>query len=212
MAQTVPVTPSKGNVSRLGVMGGTFDPIHYGHLVAAEEARAQFGLDYVLFMPTGRSAWKESRSKIPPQERYLMVVVATASNPAFQVSRLEVERPGPTYTIDTIKELRRDYGDETEIFYITGADAVLRIQEWKDYRLLAGKCRFIAVTRPGYDLSHFHEMAKADPDIPKIDPIEVPALAISSTDIRKRIREGRSIRYLLPGAVAYYIHKSGFYR
>jgi nicotinate-nucleotide adenylyltransferase len=198
-------------IFRLGVMGGTFDPIHYGHLVAAEEARAQFGLDIVLFMPTGGSEHKETQQSIGHEDRYLMVVIATAANPAFDVSRIEVDREGPTYTIDTVRALRRDYGEETEIFFITGADAVMDITHWKDYEQLADYCRFIAVTRPGYDLGVFEAMAREIEKIPDITVIEVPALAISSTDLRRRIREGRSIRYLMPGPVANYIYKLGFY-
>jgi nicotinate-nucleotide adenylyltransferase len=192
-------------------MGGTFDPIHYGHLVAAEEARAQFGLDKVLFMPTGRPEYKETDQDITREERYLMVVIATAANPAFGVSRLEVDREGPTHTIDTVKALRREYGAETEIFFITGADAVLKITDWKDHERLADFCRFIAVTRPGYDLDRFATLPREKESLPEITVIEVPALAISSTDLRRRIREGRSVRYLMPGPVANYIYKSGFY-
>lgn len=195
----------------MGVMGGSFDPIHFGHLVAAEEARAQFALDRVIFMPTGRDVHEESCSKITAEDRYLMVVIATAANPSFSVSRLEVDREEETYTIDTVRELRRQHGEQTELFFITGADAVLDITEWKDYALLAEYCRFIAVTRPGYDLERLDSIVRDGKDVPEITLIEVPALAISSTDLRSRINEGRSVRYLLPAAVANYIDKAGYY-
>lgn len=189
-------------------MGGTFDPIHYGHLVAAEEALVQFNLDRVVFMPTGEPARKTHRNVTPAEDRYLMTVIATASNPDFQVSRLEVDRPGVTYTVDTMTELRIIHGDETELFFITGADAILDILTWKDSQRLADVCTLIAATRPGYDLSRL--------DAPeagglKVEIMEVPALAISSTDIRARIAARRPVRYLLPEAVATYVSKNHLY-
>ena len=193
-------------------MGGTFDPIHFGHLVAAEEARVQYGLEHVIFMPTGRYEHKEARQYVAPEERYTMVVIATASNPYFSVSRLEVDREGSTHTIDTIRVVSETCGAETELFFITGADAVLDIMSWRDYERLADYCRFIAVTRPGYDLSSLRAIVLGDDGAPEIDTIEVPALAISSTDLRQRVREGRPIRYLMPDSVANFIGKSGFYR
>ena len=211
MAQKTGELNKSGEVARLGVMGGSFDPVHFGHLVAAEEARTQFELDQVVFMPTGRYPHQESCSKITAEDRYLMVVIATAANPAFSVSRWEVDRKEETYTIDTVQALRHQYGESTELFFITGADAVLDITNWKEYALLAEYCRFIAVTRPGYDLHRLDSIAREDKHVPEITLIEVPALAISSTDLRQRINDGRSVRYLLPGAVANYIDKSGFY-
>lgn len=190
-------------------MGGTFDPIHYGHLVAAEEALVQFSLDRVVFMPTGEPARKTHRQVTPAEHRYLMTVIATASNPDFAVSRLEVDRPGVTYTVDTMLELRAMYGPETDLFFITGADAILEILTWKDSARLAGTCTLIAVTRPGYDLSRLSTQPGADAFA--IEPMEVPALAISSTDIRTRIAARRPVRYLLPEAVATYIRKNRLY-
>ena len=195
---------------RLGIMGGTFDPIHYGHLVTAEEALVQFNLDRVVFMPTGVPARKTHRHVTSAEHRYLMTVIATASNPDFAVSRLEVDRPGVTYTVDTIAELRSVHGPDAEIFFITGADAVLDILTWKDSDRLADGCTFIAATRPGHDLSAFS--SRADAARLRVELMAVPALAISSTDIRARVAERRPIRYLLPEAVAAYIEKNALYR
>jgi nicotinate-nucleotide adenylyltransferase len=189
-------------------MGGTFDPVHYGHLVTAEEALVQFNLDEVVFMPTGRPVRKTHRHVSSAEDRYLMTVIATASNPDFSVSRLEIDRPGDTYTVDTMTSLRDRYGASAQLFFITGADAVAEILTWKDAARFAGLCAFIAATRPGYDAASAH----ADrPGAPAVEYMEVPALAISSSDIRDRVRERRPIRYLLPEAVASYISKNGLY-
>lgn len=193
---------------RIGIMGGTFDPIHYGHLVTAEEALVQFNLDRVVFMPTGHPVRKTHRTVTPAEHRYLMTVIATASNPDFEVSRLEVDRPGATYTVDTMLQLRDIHGPQAELYFITGADAVWEILTWKDSDRLAGVCTFIAATRPGYDLSRF---SAEDASRMHIEFMEVPALAISSTDIRERIAERRPVRYLLPEAVATYIAKNDLY-
>lgn len=193
---------------RLGIMGGTFDPIHYGHLVTAEEALVQFNLDRVLFMPTGQPARKQDREVTPAEHRYLMTVIATANNADFEVSRMEVDRPGPTYTVDTMLELRDIHGPQAELFFITGADAVWEILTWKDSAILSDVCTFIAATRPGYDLSRF---SAEDAARLRIEFMEVPALAISSTDIRERVRNRRPVRYLLPESVASYIAKHGLY-
>ncbi|MDP2299592.1 MAG: nicotinate-nucleotide adenylyltransferase [Coriobacteriia bacterium] len=195
---------------RLGIMGGTFDPIHYGHLVTAEEALVQFNLDRVVFMPTGRPARKSGREVSSAEHRYLMTVIATASNPDFTVSRIEVDRPGVTYTADTVLELRRMHGPEAELYFITGADAVLDIVTWKDSGSLADVCTFIAATRPGHDISDFSGRATAANLA--VELMEVPALAISSSDIRARIAGRQPVRYLLPEAVAAYAHKNGLYR
>lgn len=194
---------------RLGIMGGTFDPIHYGHLVAAEEALVQFSLDRVMFMPTGEPARKSHREVTPAEHRYLMTVIATASNPDFTVSRLEVDRPGVTYTVDTMLELRAVYGPDTNLFFITGADAILDILTWKDSARLADTCTLIAATRPGYDLSRISTQPGAEAFT--IELMEVPALAISSTDIRARIAARRPVRYLLPEEVATYARKNRLY-
>src|SRR6188508_2122058 len=175
--------------TRMGVMGGTFDPIHYGHLVTAEEALQQFGLDGVIFVPTGRPWMKEHEVVSPAEDRYLMTVIATASNPLFRVSRMEVDRDGPTYTVDTLRGLKAELGTETDLFFVTGADAVLEIFQWKDPGELFELAHFIAATRPGYDIAGFS--AHAPHKHPGITVMNVPALAISSTDIRARIAASR---------------------
>jgi len=197
-------------------MGGTFNPIHYGHLVTAEEARIQFGLDKVIFVPTGVATHKEVDQTITPEERYIMTVIATASNPDFIVSRIEVEKKEPTYTIDTLKELSEVYNN-CELCFITGADAVWEILTWKEPESLSMYCTFIAATRPGYSLNKFEELHvlpyedREDKRMPKVQIMEIPALAISSTDIRNRVGTGNTIRYLVPEGVLNYIYKSGFY-
>jgi nicotinate-nucleotide adenylyltransferase len=194
---------------RVGVMGGTFDPIHYGHLVTAEEAVAQFGLDQVVFVPTGRPWMKVDRDVSPGEDRYLMTVVATASNPRFSVSRVEIDREGPTYTVDTLRLLADEHPD-AELYFITGADAMLEIFDWKEAGDVLTLAHFIAATRPGYDLARFE--AAAPTQHPRVSMMDIPALAISSSDIRRRVHEGRAIRYLLPEGVKSYIEKQGLYR
>jgi nicotinate-nucleotide adenylyltransferase len=194
---------------RLGVMGGTFDPIHYGHLVTAEEALDQFALDEVVFVPTGHP-WMKVREVISPAEhRYLMTVIATASNPLFSVSRVEVDRDGPTYTIDTLRALKQERGPKTDLFFVTGADAIVEIFQWKQLDELFDLAQFIAATRPGYDIAAFAAHAALHPGVTVMN---VPALAISSTDIRARVGAGHPIRYLVPEGVKSYIEKAGLYR
>ena len=190
---------------RLGVMGGTFDPIHYGHLVTAEEALVQFALDAVVFVPTGRPWMKEEREVSPAEDRYLMTVIATASNPRFHVSRIEVDREGPTYTVETLRALAAEHPD-AELYFITGADAMLEILEWKESGEVLSLAHFIAATRPGYDLTRFESQHA------NVSLMSIPALAISSTDVRARISEGRPIRYLVPEGVKSYVEKAGLYR
>ena len=194
----------------MGVMGGTFDPIHYGHLVTAEEALVQFGLDSVLFVPTGRPWMKEHEVVSPAEDRYLMTVIATASNPLFRVSRMEVDRDGPTYTVDTLRGLKEIYGSDVDLFFVTGADAIVEILAWKDHEEVFELAHFIAATRPGYDLAAF-EGDKSTLDA-RVSVMPIPALAISSTDIRARVAEGRPIQYLVPEGVEYYIEKVWLYR
>ncbi len=196
---------------RLGVMGGTFDPIHYGHLVTAEEALEQFELEGVLFVPTGRPWMKEHEVVSPSEDRYLMTVIATASNPLFSVSRIEVDRDGPTYTVETLRSLKAEL--DADLFFVTGADAILEMIQWKQAGELFELARFIAATRPGYDMSGF-ELPGGAPDAAKdaITVMNIPALAISSTDIRARVKAGGPIRYLVPEGVKSYIEKAGLYR
>jgi nicotinate-nucleotide adenylyltransferase len=191
-------------------MGGTFDPIHHGHLVTAEAALWQFHLDEVAFVPTGQPWMKGDREVAPAEHRYLMTVIATASNPRFSVSRVEVDRQGPTYTIDTLQELRKQAEGDIELFFITGADAMLEILHWKDPEEVLAQAHFIAATRPGYDLARFQQEAPSGH--PRVSLMDVPALAISSTDIRRRVHEGQPIRYLVPEGVQTYIEKFGLYR
>jgi len=187
-------------------MGGTFDPIHIGHLVCAEEARWQFGLDEVVFVPAGQP-WQK-RQVTPAEDRYLLTVLATASNPHFSVSRLEIDRRGPTYTLETLRALR-GFHSTADLFFITGADAVLEIFGWKDPQELFDMAHFIAATRPGYDFAALEERAEAHDGI---TPMSIPALAISSTDIRARVAGGHPIRYLVPEGVVSYVGKAGLYR
>jgi nicotinate-nucleotide adenylyltransferase len=185
-------------------MGGTFDPIHHGHLVAASEVAGLFGLDEVVFVPTGQPWQKSERGVSPAEDRYLMTVIATASNPRFSVSRVDVDRGGPTYTIDTLTDLRREHPD-TEMFFITGADALAQIVGWRETDKLFQLAHFVGVTRPGYHL--------ADAELPRgaVSLVEVPALAISSTDCRDRVRRGMPVWYLVPDGVVQYIEKRGLY-
>jgi nicotinate-nucleotide adenylyltransferase len=193
-------------------MGGTFDPIHLGHLVTAEEALVQFNLDRVLFMPTGQPAFKANDNVTPAEDRYLMTVLATASNPDFDVSRIEVDRPGLTYTVETLEALRTMFGPTTELFFITGADAVWEIVSWKDAERIADLATLIAATRPGYDLEAARKLHEHAETRFRIEYIEVPALAISSTDLRARIASRRPVRYLMPESVIAYVDKHGLYR
>lgn len=185
-------------------MGGTFDPIHHGHLVAASEVAAEFGLDEVVFVPTGRP-WQKSAGRVAPAEhRYLMTVIATASNPRFTVSRVDIERPGPTYTIDTLRDLR-DQRKNADLFFITGADALAQILSWKGVDKLFELAHFVGVTRPGHVLD--------DAGLPAggVSLMEVPAMAISSTDCRERVRRGEPVWYLVPDGVVQYIAKYQLY-
>jgi nicotinate-nucleotide adenylyltransferase len=191
-------------------MGGTFDPVHHGHLLTAEEALWQFDLDGVVFVPTGRPWMKEHVVSAPAEDRYLMTVVATARNPRFSVSRMEIDRDGPTHTVDTLRVLREDLGSDTELFFITGADAMLEFGQWREPDEVLRLATVIAATRPGYDLAAL----EAGPfrDHPGIVVMPIPALAISSTDVRGRVREGRPIRYLVPEGVVTWIEKADLYR
>jgi nicotinate-nucleotide adenylyltransferase len=194
---------------RIGVMGGTFDPIHLGHLVAAEEARWQFGLDRVVFVPAGRP-WQKPVGVTPPEDRYRMTVIATASNPAFTVSRLEIDHPGPTYTVDTLRRLRAEQEDGTRLYFILGADAILQLLTWKEPDQVLAQAEFIAATRPGFDLDRLVSQVPGAAD--RIHRMEIPALAIAASDIRARVARGAPIQYLVPDGVARYIHKHGLYR
>jgi nicotinate-nucleotide adenylyltransferase len=194
------------NRRRIGIMGGTFDPVHHGHLVAASEVADRFALDEVVFVPTGHPWQKGEIAVSPAEDRYLMTVIATASNPRFHVSRVDIDRPGPTYTVDTLRDLREAYGSEAELFFITGADALERILSWKDADVMFKLARFIGVTRPGFELSDDHLPADT------VSLVEVPAMAISSTDCRARVAAGKPVWYLVPDGVVQYIAKRHLYR
>jgi nicotinate-nucleotide adenylyltransferase len=188
-------------------MGGTFDPIHHGHLVAASEVQASFGLDEVVFVPTGRPWQKADREVTAAEDRYLMTVVATASNPRFRVSRVDIDRDGPTYTIDTLRDLSATMPD-TDLFFITGADALTEIFTWRDAADLFALAHFVGCTRPGYEMD-----TASLTDIPadRVTILEIPALAISSTECRARTAAGEPVWYLVPDGVVQYIAKNNLY-
>ena len=187
-------------------MGGTFDPIHHGHLVAASEVAHIFSLDDVIFVPTGQPWQKQGKNVSPAEDRYLMTVIATASNPRFSVSRLDIDRPGPTYTIDTLRDLRAVRGDDADFFFITGADALSRMLSWQDVDELLTLAHFVGCTRPGHRLTG-HGLPED-----KVSLVEIPALAISSTGCRQRVAEGQPIWYLVPDGIVQYIAKRKLYR
>ena len=189
---------------KIGIMGGTFDPIHHGHLVAASEVADRFALDEVLFVPTGQPWQKVEREVSRPEDRYLMTVIATASNPRFSVSRVDIDRKGPTYTVDTLSDLH-DAMPDAELFFITGADALSQILSWRDSDRCFELAHFVGVTRPGFTLGDSHLPEGA------VSLVEVPALAISSTDCRDRVARGMPVWYLVPDGVVQYIEKRGLY-
>jgi nicotinate-nucleotide adenylyltransferase len=194
-------------------MGGTFDPIHFGHLRAAEEVLQGFGLERVIFVPSGRPPHKSVLEVTPPEHRYLMTLLATADNPHFEVSRIETDRVGLSYTLDSLLALRKNYSPEKAFYFITGLDAILEIGTWEKYTELFALTDFVAVTRPGYSVQALADLENTlGPErFQKIHPFPVTLLAIASTDIRRRVREGKSIRYLVPDSVDKYIRKEGLY-
>ncbi|ADU08939.1 nicotinate-nucleotide adenylyltransferase [Micromonospora aurantiaca] len=194
------------DIRRVGIMGGTFDPIHHGHLVAASEVADRFGLDEVVFVPTGQPWQKAEEAVTPAEDRYLMTVIATASNPRFQVSRVDIDRGGPTYTVDTLRDLHAEYGPKAQLFFITGADALERILSWKDLDEALELAHFIGVTRPGFELTDKHLPADS------VSLVQVPAMAISSTDCRARVARGEPVWYLVPDGVVQYIAKRRLYQ
>ncbi|GAB2546915.1 nicotinate-nucleotide adenylyltransferase [Nocardia heshunensis] len=196
---------------KLGVMGGTFDPIHHGHLVAASEVANRFDLDEVIFVPTGQPWQKGDRSVSAAEDRYLMTVIATASNPRFSVSRVDVDRGKETYTVDTLRDLAELHPD-ADLYFITGADALASILTWQDWSELFELAKFVGVTRPGYELNIDH-LADFLRDYPEgtVTMVEIPALAISSSECRRRAGEGRPVWYLVPDGVVQYISKRHLY-
>ncbi len=206
------IESEKKDKSKIAVMGGTFDPIHYGHLVTAEAVMHEYQIDRVLFIPSGQPPHKAGKTVTAAEHRYLMTLLATETNPQFFCSRIEIDRQGYTYTIDTIQQLKK-MNPETDIYFITGADAFSEILTWKDPELLLSSCHFVAATRPGYSRKQAAPQIEAIMNRHKntLHYLEVPALTISSSDIRKRVSEGRPIKYLLPEAVETYIEKHGLY-
>ena len=196
-----------GTRRRIGVMGGTFDPIHHGHLVAASEVQSWFDLDEVLFVPTGQPWQKADRKVSPAEDRYLMSVIATAANPRFNVSRVDIDREGFTYTIDTLRELSAAHPD-ADLYFITGADAMAQILSWRDHDELFELAHFVSCTRPGHELD---ESILAGLPAEQVTVVEIPALAISSTDCRTRVASGEPVWYLVPDGVVQYIGKHGLY-
>ena len=194
-------------VKKIGIMGGTFDPIHYGHLVTAEAARYRYGLDRVYFVPAYIPPHKQFKTVTPADHRLMMTTMATVNNPAFVVSDIEIQRGGLSYTYDTVRAFKKELGGDIEVYFITGADAIIELTHWMKIEELVKECHFIGATRPGYHLN-----AKL-PDylLASVSFMEVPALAISSTDIRKRVAKGAPIHYLLPETVEMYIRKNRLY-
>lgn len=208
-------TKDTNSVARkIGVMGGTFDPIHHGHLVAAEEALFALDLERVIFIPTGDSFHKTEHRVSSPEDRYMMTSLATLENDNFRVSRIEIDRHEPSYTVDTLREMRHWFPTgEVSFFFITGVDAVSNMMGWHENSSLPELCSIVAVSRPGYGNEGF-EFLRSFPDSFKkaVVPLSIPSLSISSTEIRKRVSEGKNIRYLVPPLVEQYIRKKGLYR
>jgi len=197
-------------MTRLGVMGGTFDPIHYGHLMAAEEARVRFDLEQVLFVPNGQPPHKKDYPVTPAEHRYAMTLLATCSNLQFQASRMELERAGPSYTVDTMAALREQWGPGAALYFITGADAVQEILTWRDPKRLLSLCELIAAARPGYQLEA--AVASLDPEMRRrVHGLDIPGVDISSTEMRARAASGLPLTYLAPPQVVAYIAKHALY-
>lgn len=199
---------------KIGIMGGTFNPIHTGHLVVAEEVREKFGLDRVLFIPTGMPPHKPDGEVIDAEHRYEMVRRAVASSRFFEASRLEIDRGGYTYTVNTLMELKREYGGETFLFFIIGADVVCELTAWKEFRKVFEMCEFIAVFRPGFDRASFETgiMRLINDYGAVIHEVDARLIDISSRELREKRSKGESIKYLVPDAVEDYIIEKGLYK
>ncbi|MBC7322594.1 MAG: nicotinate-nucleotide adenylyltransferase [Acetomicrobium sp.] len=195
---------------KVGIMGGTFDPIHFGHLVIAEEAYISLNLSEVIFVPTGNPPHKNNKMITSAEDRYIMTCMAIVDNPHFKISKIEIERGGPSHTIDTLREMRHWYlPREVEFFFITGIDAVLQMPLWKEPYEIARVAHIVAASRPGYNVSQLESLPE---EIKRaVIPLEIPLLAISSTEIRRRVAAGQSIRYFLPWTVEHFIYKRNLY-
>lgn len=204
--------PGESAPIRIGIMGGTFDPIHFGHLLAAQEALVKLSLKEVIFVPTGDSYQKSYREVTPAEERYMMTFLATMDNPNFSVSRIEIDREDPSHTVDTLREMRYWYaGQDVEFFFITGIDALMGMHTWVEYEKLPELCTIVAADRPGYDAGHYKLENLSEKVRSRVMRIEIPLLSISSTEIRRRVAVGENLRYLLPHPVEQYIYKRGLY-
>ena len=191
---------------KLAIMGGTFNPPHLGHMICAEEVYDHFKFDKLVFVPSARPPHKDNSAIPDAQHRYMMTLLATKDNPHFEVSRIELDRPGRSYSIETVKELKREYGLNTEVYWIVGADSVLEMSIWKDVDELLNICNFVAINRPGYDLSQADKRF-----LKRVQLFEVTAVDISASGIRQRVAQGKSIKYLVPPDVESYIYKNGLY-
>ena len=201
-------------MKKIGLMGGTFDPVHHGHLLMAEAVREEYGLDKVLFIPAAQPPHKQGRKVAPAYVRLLMTEMAVCDNPYFEVSQIELQRRGPSYSVDTLRELQRLHGSAVQFYFITGADAINEVGTWHEAGELLHLCHFIAATRQGcaLDLPRLRRDLGEAVVAERIHGLATPELEISSTDIRERLRAGRSIRYLVPAAVEAYIYKEGLYQ
>jgi len=198
----------------MGLMGGTFDPIHYGHLMLAEQVRCRFELDVICFVPSGDPPHKQDRVTTPKWLRYEMVKLGIEDNPNFTISDLEVRQEAPSYTVETVETFKKLAREDCEIYFITGADQIMALETWQDFRRLLGEITFVGASRPGYQdselVKEIHRLQ--DHYGARIEYLEVPALAISSSDIRGRVNRGESIKYLLPGPVEAFIRRKNLYR
>ncbi|MCR5347768.1 MAG: nicotinate-nucleotide adenylyltransferase [Fretibacterium sp.] len=197
-------------MSKTGIMGGTFDPIHYAHLLVAEECRRSLKIDRIVFIPTGDSPHKRDHAVSPAEDRYAMTLLATAGVPEFSVSRTEIDREGPTHTIDTLREFLAEGIAPEDLYFITGLDAILDIETWVDYEQFPALCTLVTATRPGYDLRGLEKLPREIRQSLKV--VEIPQVSISSTEIRGRMRVGRGIRFLVPHLVETYIESAGLYQ
>lgn len=196
----------------IGLLGGTFDPVHVGHLIIAEEVRLKLALDEVLFIPTGQPWLKSERSVASGEHRLEMLKLAISSNPHFKVSTIELERPGPSYSVDTASALKDELGAEVELYFIVGFDALAELPIWKELSRLLDLCQVVGVRRPGYAELDWRSLEQAIPGVSsRVIVVDVPQIDISSTQIRERVAKGLSIRYLVPEAVEGYISKNRLY-
>jgi nicotinate-nucleotide adenylyltransferase len=202
-------------IRKTGIIGGTFDPVHLGHLTAAETVREAYGLEQVLFIPAGEPPHKLDQTKTSAWHRYWMTVLATLDNPKFDVSPIEIQREGISYTVDTVSHYKEALGQENEIYFIAGADIISEIADWHHIDALFEKCFFVIVTRPGFQFERLRDQLAGSltgTQLDKVVSLEIPALDVSSTEIRQKIKDGRTVKYLIPEAVENYIRKNGLYR